>query len=216
MADRDVAEQVIEQYLDAVDARLVGPRSARTAIIDELRDGLREAGAAWRSRGAESQAAIRQALREFGPPAALAAGFAGELATRRARVVAAAYLATGPAVGIAWLLLLALPGPGVAVPQAMPMIAVAVLAGVLVLAATGRTGLRRRPCERLVLHGSLVVVVAAAVGDLLMLVVAITSVPAATTPVPLVLAIAASTVRLASGAVAGARCLHSRRSLTAT
>ena len=93
-------------YLAAVAERLDGPRSTRTAILDELRDGLYEACTAWRARGLDAQAAVAAALREFGPPAGLARGFAGELATARARRIALAYLATGPMVGAPWLLAL--------------------------------------------------------------------------------------------------------------
>lgn len=80
MVGGDVAERAIDGYLAAVAPRLVGPRAARTAILDELRDGLHEAVAARIRSGDEMEAALRAALDEFGAPARTAAAFAGELA----------------------------------------------------------------------------------------------------------------------------------------
>ena len=93
-------------YLAAVAERLDGPRSTRTAILDELRDGLYEACTAWRARGWMRRPRSQRPCVSSGPPAALARGFAGELATARARRIALAYLATGPMVGAPWLLAL--------------------------------------------------------------------------------------------------------------
>lgn len=70
------------------------------------------------------------------------------------------------------------------------------------------------PSERLIPLGSLVVVAAAAVGDPLMLALTFPSVAAASPSTPVVLVVTASVARLAVGAVAGSRCLHTRRSLT--
>lgn len=103
MPARPPAEPGIAAYLDAVGQRLLGPRTCRRAILDELRDGLHEAAATRYQRGVPAAEAVAAALHEFGPPAALAVGFAGELAIARARRTTLAYLATGPLIGLSWL-----------------------------------------------------------------------------------------------------------------
>ena len=151
------AEPAIEAYLDAVAERLVGPRAPRRAILDELRDGLYEAAAAHLRRGVPAAQAVSVALREFGSPAALAAGFAGELAIVRARRITLAYLATGPLIGLSWLSVIAPtwwwqrdPVTLLHAIPVLPLIAVAAVAGILVLAFTGPAGARLRIAER---HG---------------------------------------------------------------
>jgi hypothetical protein len=213
-------EPGIAAYLDAVAARLVGPRAPRRAILDELRDGLYEAAATHHRRGVPAADAITAALREFGPPAALAAGFAGELAIIRARRTTLAYLATGPLIGLSWLpvivstrwwqrdpitLLHAIP--------VLPLIALAAIAGILVLAATGPIGPRLREPERHGLTGALVVIAAASVGDVIMLATAVHIAQAAAQTV-LAVAFAASTARLTASATAMTHCVRSHRSLT--
>lgn len=222
MAGQGVVECRIEAYLTAVSAQLVGPRAACTAILDELRDGLHEATTCHRDRGVSPEAAIAAALREFGPPAALAASFAGELATSRARRISCAYLLTGPLVGSAWLLMLAPAswwrlGPRAvwtAIPVA-PMVAVAVTICAVVLFASGR------PHERLGrlvghgLHAAMIVIGSAILGDLVMLIVAIHSTAAmAASPTLAVIAVSASAARLCCSLPAGQRCARSRRNLT--
>jgi hypothetical protein len=219
MRGRPPGEPGIAAYLDAVAGRLVGPRAPRRAILDELRDGLHEAAAAHHRRGVPAADALAAALREFGSPAALAAGFAGELAIVRARRTTAAYLATGPLIGLCWLsaiiptgwwqrdpitLLHAIP--------VLPLIAVAAVAGILVLAATGRTGSRLRVPERHGLTGALIVIAAALLGDMILLVTASHLLPEAT-PTVVTVAFTVSTARLAAGITAIAHCVRSRRTL---
>ena len=211
-------------YLAAVAERLDGPRSTRAAILDELRDGLYEACAAWRARGLDAQAAVAAALREFGPPAGLARGFAGELATARARRIALAYLATGPMVGASWLLALQpVSGPRSHGPAgglwgivpALPAILVAVLGGLSVVVSTGRWGrIAAYPRPRLVLLGALMVIGAAAVGDLVMLVRAVVLDEGRVSGL-LPLAVLASIARLMCGAAAGTLWLRCRRAFSA-
>jgi hypothetical protein len=213
-------EPGIAAYLDAVAARLVGPRAPRRAILDELRDGLYEAVATHHRHGVPAAEAISAALREFGSPAVLAAGFAGELAIIRARRTTLAYLATGPLIGLSWIsvivptrwwqhdpvtLLHAIP--------VLPLIAVAAVAGILVLAATGRIGSRLRVPERHGLTGAVVVIAAASLGDVIMLATAAHLVqPAAQTV--LAVAFTASTTRLTASATAMTHCVRSHRTLT--
>ncbi|MER7433781.1 permease prefix domain 1-containing protein [Pseudonocardia alni] len=102
MAGGDVAERTVEDYLDAVASRLVGPRATRAAILDELRDGLQDAIETRVRCGAHRGVAVGAAVAEFGAPEVIARGFAGELAGSRARRTVAAYLGTGPLVGLLW------------------------------------------------------------------------------------------------------------------
>lgn len=213
------AEPAIEAYLDAVAERLVGPRAPRRAILDELRDGLNEAAAAHHRRGVPAAHAVSAALREFGSPAALAAGFAGELAIVRARRITLAYLATGPLVGLSWLSVIAPtrwwqrdPVTLLHAIPVLPLIAVAAVAGILVLALTGPAGARLRVAERHGLTGALVVTVAASLGDVIMLATAAHLAQAATQTVVAV-AVTASTARLTTSAMAIAHCLRSHRTL---
>ena len=220
MPARPPAEPAIAAYLDAVAQRLIGPRAPRRAILDELRDGLHEAAATHHRRGVPAAEAVAAALREFGSPPALAAGFAGELAIARARRTTLAYLATGPLIGLCWLsvivptrwwqrdpitLLHAIP--------VLPLIAVAAVAGILVLAATGPIGSRLREPERHGLTGALVIIIAASFGDVIMLATAAHLVQTATQTVVAV-AITASTARLTAGATAMTHCVRSYRTLT--
>lgn len=214
------AEPGIATYLDAVAQRLVGPRAPRRAILDELRDGLHESAATHHRRGVPAADAVAAALREFGPPAALAAGFAGELAIIRARRTTLAYLATGPLIGLSWLSVLVStrgwqydPSTLLHTIPALPLIAVAAITGILVLAATGPTGSRLREPERHGLTGALVIIAAASLGDVIMLATAAHLVPAATQTVVAV-AITASTARLTASATAVTHCVRSHRALT--
>ena len=93
-------------YLSDLAAQLRGPRRRREAILTELRDGLDQAiedRIAHRPAPTEAAAA---AITQFGSPHAVADAFAGELATAYARRTIACFIATGPLVGIWWLLLL--------------------------------------------------------------------------------------------------------------
>jgi hypothetical protein len=142
--DVTAAVQIIEAYLDAVAARLRGPRSRRSAVMVELRDGLDQAVADHLARGMSAADAVAAAIARFGEPGAVADSFAGELATAYVRRVIGRYLITGPLVGIWWLWLLH-PHPWragllalvVAVP-AVPLIGLAIALGAGTLATTGR------------------------------------------------------------------------------
>ncbi|PWK89506.1 hypothetical protein C8D88_102780 [Lentzea atacamensis] len=131
---RDVL--IIDTYLAALAARLPGPRRAREAVLDELRDGITEAMSRRADIGLRPAAAAEAALAEFGTVDEVATAFAGELATRQARQVILALMLTGPLVGVWWLLLLA-PRSPVGIP-ALPLIGAAVLTGLIALATTGQ------------------------------------------------------------------------------
>jgi hypothetical protein len=133
------AGPAIEGYLAEVTARLPGPPRARAGIVAELRSGLLDAADAHRSAGVPPAEAALAAVREFGDPAEVAAGFGAELAASQARRVAVTLLATGPLVGLLWIatalashlgIRLALPwqetglSPGLRI--GMPLVAVAV------------------------------------------------------------------------------------------
>lgn len=208
-------EPGVGAYLDAVGHHLAGPARTRRAILDELRDGLHEAIAAHRRSGSTPEQAVIAALDEFGPAAALAAGYADELATARARRTTSAYLASGPVVGVCWLPLLTTPDTwrhGAAAVSAaipvLPMITTAAVIGAVVLLLTGRVAHHLHLPDQLALHGTITIIAAAAAGDLLMLTTVAGTLDAAP---PVLLAITASTLRLGLSAPAIAHCLRSQR-----
>jgi hypothetical protein len=131
-------------YLADLAARLHGPRRRREAILTELRDGLHHATEDRLADGLPPEQAATAAIAQFGTPQAVADAFAGELAAAYARRTIAWYIATGPFVGIWWLLLLH-PSPWrtgliafVAAIPVIPLIAVAIATAGATLATTGR------------------------------------------------------------------------------
>src|SRR4051812_36141401 len=133
----------IEAYLAELAELLHGPRRRREQILAELGDGLHQAAEA-HARTATAEQAEKQAVADFGAPRVVAAAFATELATAYARRTIAAYIVTGPLVGIWWLLLLR-PHPWrtglrallVTIPV-LPLIGIAAATAVIILATTGR------------------------------------------------------------------------------
>jgi hypothetical protein len=97
------AGPAIEGYLAEVAARLPGPARAQSGIVAELHSGLLDAADAHRSAGLPPAQATLAAIREFGDPAQVAAGFGGEIAASHARRAAGTLLATGPLVGLLWI-----------------------------------------------------------------------------------------------------------------
>jgi hypothetical protein len=134
----------VDAYLAEIAALLHGPHRRRAQILTELRDGLDHAVDDHRADGATEAQAELDAVAQFGTPRAVASAFADELTTAYARRTLAAYIATGPAVGVWWLLLLQ-PHPWrggpiallVAIPV-LPLVAVAIATAAGTLAATGR------------------------------------------------------------------------------
>jgi HAAS len=140
----EVTESAISCYLAELAAQLRGPRAARERVLAEIHDGLSEATHARLVDGLPPETAASNAIVEFGDPSAVARSFAAELATSSARRTIAAFLATGPMVGIWWLLLLH-PAPWRAsilamlhaVP-ALPLIAIAIATAAATFVTTGR------------------------------------------------------------------------------
>ncbi|MFU8875447.1 permease prefix domain 1-containing protein [Micromonospora sp. SL4-19] len=121
-----------------------GPRRRREQILAELRDGLDHAVSDHVTAGLPEGEAVIAAIAWFGSPQSVAEAFAGELATAYARRTIAWYIATGPLVGIWWLLLLqshpwrtGLIALLAAIP-AIPLIVIAIATAAGTLATTGR------------------------------------------------------------------------------
>jgi HAAS len=139
-----VSTSVLERYVTELSARLRGPRGTRTRVLAEIHDGLTEAIDAHLADGRPPDAAASAAIAEFGDPATVARSFAAELATASARRTIATFIATGPLVGIWWLLLLH-PAPWrsgvlaalIAIP-ALPLVALAIATAAGTFATTGR------------------------------------------------------------------------------
>lgn len=138
------AENQIDTYLGDLATRLPGPRRRRRQILAELRDGLGKAVDDRTADGKSGPQAAREAIAAFGSPQAVAQAFTGELATAYARRTLATYVATGPLVGIWWLLLLQ-PHPWrtgltalLAAIPVIPLVAIAMVTAATTLATTGR------------------------------------------------------------------------------
>ena len=192
----------VEAYLAALERALPGPRRARADVCDEVGDGLLAASDRHRARGMPAAVATRAAVAEFGPPESVAAAFAGELATARARRLLARLLFTGPLVGVWWLLLLAPRWPldpaglWAAIPV-LPVVAATVVAAASVLAATGRRAHRlpRLTPRRTLLAVRAVTAVCIGV-DLAMLTLLVALAVTAPVPHPTALMLAAATASL--------------------
>jgi hypothetical protein len=131
-------------YLSDLAAQLHGPRRRREAILAELRDGLDQATEDNLAAGLPPDQAAAAAMTQFGTPQAVAHAFGGELATAHARRTIAWFIATGPLVGIWWLLLLH-PSPWrtglialLAAIPVIPLIVIAIATAGGTLATTGR------------------------------------------------------------------------------
>ena len=137
-------KEALAAYLSNLAAQLHGPRRRREAILSELRDGLEQATEDRIAAGLPPDRAAAAAISQFGSPCAVADAFAGELATAYARRTIACFVATGPLVGIWWLLLLH-PSPWrtgliafvTAIPV-IPLIIAAIATAGGTLATTGR------------------------------------------------------------------------------
>ena len=139
-----VREARLDAYLGDLAARLRGPRRRRERILAELRDGLDSAVSDHTTAGQPERQAVAAAIAQFGTPQAVADAFAGELATAYARCTIAWYIATGPLVGIWWLLLLQ-PYPWrvglialLAAIPVIPLVLIAIATAAETFATTGR------------------------------------------------------------------------------
>ena len=137
-------DPALAAYLSDLTARLRGPRRRREAILTELGDGLAHATEDHIAAGLPPERAAMAAIAQFGTPRSVADAFGGELGTAYARRTIALFIATGPLVGIWWLLLLH-PSPWrtglialVAAIPVIPLIVIAVTTAGATLASTGR------------------------------------------------------------------------------
>jgi hypothetical protein len=138
------AQARIDAYLGELAGLLRGPLWRRGRILAELRDGLDQAVADQVGYGCAEEQAVAAAIADFGTPQAVAHAFAGELATAYARHTMAWYIATGPLVGVWWLLLLQ-PHPWragllalLAAIPVLPLIPIAIATAAGTFATTGR------------------------------------------------------------------------------
>ena len=163
-------------YLADLTARLRAPRRRREAILTELRDGLDHATEDHLAAGLPPDQAATAAVAQFGTPQAVADAFAGELAAAYARRTIAWYIATGPLVGIWWLLLLH-PSPWrtgvialVAAIPVIPLIVVAIATAGATIATTGRL-MRWLPeaSPRRALAATIAIAALCMIGDLTMI-----------------------------------------------
>jgi len=201
-ADTDTHDDALAAYLADLAARLRGPHHRRQAILAELSDGLDQAAQDHRAAGLTPDQAATAAIAQFGTPQAVADAFGGELATAYARRTIVWFIATGPLVGIWWLLLLH-PNPWrtglialVAAIPAIPLIAIAIVTAGGTFATTGRlmrwlpeTGPHRA------LAATITIAAICIIGDLTVITMLLAS-GTPTRPLGLV-AIAASLTRLA-------------------
>ena len=201
--DTDIrAHTALVAYLADLAARLRGPRRRREAILAELRDGLDHATEDHIATGLTPEQAAKAAINQFGTPQAVADAFGGELATAYARRTIAWYIATGPLVGIWWLLLLH-PSPWrtglialLAAIPVIPLIVIAIATAGGTLATTGRL-MRWLPetSPRRALAATTAIATLCSIGDLTMITILVMS-GMPTRPLA-VIAIAASLTRIA-------------------
>ena len=209
----------IDAYLAEIAAGLHGPRRRRARILAELRDGLDQAVADQITAGLPAERAASVAIARFGTPAAVADAFAAELTIGYARQTLGWFVATGPLVGIWWLLLLhPRPWPGsptalVAAIPAIPLVAAGLAAAATTFAATGRLirWLPEAGAGRAVV-AVLAVAGLAITGDLTILAVYLGS-DAPTPPLGLV-AVAASLIRIGFSSITIHRAATMRRRAT--
>jgi hypothetical protein len=95
----------VAAHVAAFERVLHGPARARRSMIDEIRDGLHDAEAAYRSRGLDRQRAGLQAVRDFGAVREVAPLIQEELTARQARWAALLLAAAFPALVEGWDLL---------------------------------------------------------------------------------------------------------------
>ena len=192
----------LDAYLSDLTARLRGPRHRREAILAELRDGLEHATTDHIAAGLPPERAATAAIAQFGTAQAIADAFSGELATAYARRTIAWFIATGPLVGIWWLLLLH-PSPWrtglialVAAIPVLPLIVIATAAAAAAFATTGRL-IRWLPetDPRRALAATTAIAALCTVGDLTMITIYLLS--GTPTRILAAIAIAASLTRIA-------------------
>jgi hypothetical protein len=225
------AGPAVEGYLAEVAGRLPGPDRAHGGIVAELRSGLLDAMDAYQSAGLPADQAVQAAIREFGDPGRVAAGFRAEIAAAQARRAVVTLLVTGPLVGLLWIatashlgIRFAVPwqraGLGASLGAGLLLVAVAVgvtaLAGVVGIASTGRLTRWLTAPPRLAPTAAVVAGFGAVSADslgLVLLAVQLAAAPGKLSPVPAIAAAAASVARLLLARRAARQCLALRASL---
>jgi len=209
----------VAAYLDDLDTKLLGPRRHRSRILIELRDGLDVATDVHLAAGMTVERAQVAAVAQFGNPQEVAEAFGGELATTYARRAVATYIATGPLVGIWWLLLLQpdlwRTGPiaTIAAIPVLPLIAIAIAVAGGTLATTGRL-MRWLPetSPRGAAAATIAVAGVSVVADLTM--IGLIAASATTSALLAIVAVASSVTRIACSAAVlhqATRMIRSRR-----
>lgn len=217
-------DRILDQYVVLLGSHLHGSARDRGRVLDEIRNELEEATDNYTSRELSAPAAARAAVNDLGSPAAVAAAFAGELATRLARRTLWTLLLTGPLVGIWWFLLLA-PVPWnpqprllIAAIPVLPLIAAAIGTAIVAIATTGSL-IRWLPeaAPKRALSAAVAVAIACLLGDLTMLsILAYRGATGSTESFTLalvIMAIAASAIRLVGSVWFVRRCLRARAAL---
>jgi hypothetical protein len=228
------AGPAVEGYLAEVTARLPGPARAHTGIVAELRSGLLDATDAHRSAGLPPAQAAQAAIREFGDPAQVAAGFRAGIAASQARRVAIILLVTGPLVGLLWIATAAAshlrigltlpwqwtglsPGLGMGVYLVAAAAGVTAWGAMLSIATTGRLTrwlpARPRQAPTAAAVAGYGAVSADGLG-LILLAAELATIPGKLSPLPAIAAAAASLARLLLARRAARHCLALRASLT--
>ena len=191
-------------YLSDLAAQLHGPRRRREAILTELRDGLDHATEDHIAAGLPPDQATTAAITQFGTPHAVGDAFGGELATAYARRTIVWFIATGPLVGIWWLLLLH-PSPWrtglIALLGAIPVIPLIVVAIVTAGGTLATTGplMRWLPetGPRWALAATTAIALLCMVGDLTMITILMLSGMPTRPLAAIAIAVAASLTRIA-------------------
>lgn len=97
----------VDAHLAAFERVLQGPARARRSMIDEVRDGLRDAESAYRSGGFDPHHAAAQAVRDFGAVHEVAPLMQAELTARQGRSAAVLVAVAFPVLIGGWDLMCA-------------------------------------------------------------------------------------------------------------
>lgn len=211
------AADVIGGYLAELKCRLPGGRRYRARVLAEVADGLTCAVLDRTGAGAAPAATAREVVAEFGDPRRLAAAFARQLGPVTAHRVGLGLVATGPLVGLTWVVAYANGAVGLparvagllgAMPQLVVILAVTVPAAITATAGAGWAARHLALPARVVTGAALMAVVGCVTGDLSLLLSLILG-PAHGGGL-LVVAAAASVTRLIGAGWAGRRVTRLR------
>ena len=221
--------RIVGDYLAAVGLRLPIARRTREEILTELADGLACAVAEEIERGLAPGPAAHAAVRQFGEPAVLAAGFARQLAPAAAHRVGLGLVTTGPLVGLIWVGAASIGEVGAAssgepdwpsrigaVLSALPLypliLAITVPAAMIAITGSGWSARRFPVFRRLVTGSAFVAVLGCIAGDVSLLSGAIFggAAWAAAPPGLTLVAVAVSLMRLSVAGFAGSRVVRLR------